>query len=66
MPLKLYQRDTGRYPIYDGASNYPNTVGTGTQVIFGTSNGTHAPQRRRLWSACRACDHDLEVPEQQL
>jgi prepilin-type N-terminal cleavage/methylation domain-containing protein len=38
--VKLYQRDTGRYPIYDGASNYPNTVGTGIQVIFGTSNGT--------------------------
>ena len=38
--VKLYQRDTGRYPIYDGASNYPNTVGTGIQVIFGTSSGT--------------------------
>ena len=27
--IKLYQRDTGRWPIYDGANNYPNGVVSG-------------------------------------
>src|SRR6266850_3441648 len=36
--IKLYQRDTGRWPIYDGANNYPNGVVSG--AVFGTSNGS--------------------------
>jgi prepilin-type N-terminal cleavage/methylation domain-containing protein len=31
--IKLHQRDTGRYPIYN-AAGYPNTVSDGTKVIF--------------------------------
>ena len=31
--IKLHQRDTGRYPIYN-ATGYPNTVSDGTKVIF--------------------------------
>ena len=31
--IKLHQRDTGRYPIYN-AGGYPNTVSDGAKVIF--------------------------------
>ncbi len=37
--VKFYQRDTGRWPIYDSPAGYPNTVGNGKRNIFGTSNG---------------------------
>jgi prepilin-type N-terminal cleavage/methylation domain-containing protein len=32
--LKLHQRDTGRYPIYN-ASGYPSTVSDGTKTVLG-------------------------------
>ncbi|HYR84416.1 MAG TPA: type II secretion system protein GspG [Terriglobia bacterium] len=48
--VKLYQRDTGRYPIYDSSAGYPNTVGDGTRNIFGTSSGSAPTQGAVNWN----------------
>jgi len=48
--IKLYQRDTGRWPIYDSPAGYPNTVGDGTRIIFGTSNGNAPSQGAANWN----------------
>src|SRR5438046_725714 len=44
--IKLHQRDTGRYPIYN-AAGYPATVSDGTKVIF--AGPGNAPTDTATW-----------------
>jgi prepilin-type N-terminal cleavage/methylation domain-containing protein len=39
--IKLYKRDTGRWPIYNSSSDYPSTIAGGKNVIR-TSQGSAA------------------------
>ena len=45
--MKLHQRDTGRYPIYN-SGGYPNTVSDGTKTVFGGPGTT--PTETVSWS----------------
>src|SRR6266699_4635097 len=45
--IKLYQRDTGRWPVYASSTDYPNTIGGGKAVIGG-NNGT-TPGETATW-----------------
>jgi len=45
--LKLHQRDTGRYPIYN-SGGYPNTVSDGTKTVFGGPGNN--PSETVSWS----------------
>jgi general secretion pathway protein G len=38
--IKLYQRDTGRWPVYASSGDYPNTVGGGKALIGGNTGST--------------------------
>jgi general secretion pathway protein G len=49
--IKLHQRDTGRYPIYN-SGGYPNTVSDGTKTIFGGPG--NAPTDTASWSLSTA------------
>jgi prepilin-type N-terminal cleavage/methylation domain-containing protein len=46
--VKLYQRDTGQWPVYASSTDYPNTVGGGKGLIGG-SNGT-PPGETATWN----------------
>jgi prepilin-type N-terminal cleavage/methylation domain-containing protein len=46
--VNLYQRDTGRWPIYDSPAGYPNTINA--KNIFGTSSGTAPTAGTVDWS----------------
>jgi len=48
--VKLYNRDTGRWPIYDSAADYSSDTAPGTtKVEFGTSTG-NSPTAGAGWS----------------
>src|SRR5437762_5284090 len=46
--MKLYQRDTGQWPVYASSTDYPDTIGGGNAVIGG-SNGT-TPGETATWN----------------
>jgi general secretion pathway protein G len=62
--IKLYQRDTGRWPVYAQASDYtavPKVVATGNNLIGG-STGTDPADGTATWGATSNTDstHRLE------
>src|ERR1700739_3969063 len=46
--IKLYQRDTGRWPVYATAGDYPNTIG-GNKALIGGANGSNPPNGSAPW-----------------
>ena len=47
--IKLYQRDTGRWPVYASAGDYPNTIG-GTKALIGGNTGSNPQNGNATWS----------------
>src|SRR6266699_4212953 len=47
--IKLYQRDTGRWPVYASSTDYPNTIGGG-KALIGGSTGTNPVNGAATWS----------------
>jgi len=48
--IKLYQRDTGRWPVYGTSADYTaNTIGGG-KALIGGSTGTNPPDGVATWS----------------
>jgi general secretion pathway protein G len=48
--IKLYQRDTGRWPVYASSGDYPNTIGGG-KALIGGSTGTNPGNGTATWNA---------------
>jgi prepilin-type N-terminal cleavage/methylation domain-containing protein len=47
--IKLYQRDTGRWPVYFTAGDYPNTIGGG-KALIGGANGSSPQNGIATWN----------------
>jgi len=47
--IKLYQRDTGRWPVYASSGDYPNTV-AGGKALIGGNNGTNPGNGTASWN----------------
>src|SRR5436853_549670 len=47
--IKLYQRDTGRWPVYASSGDYPNTIGGG-KALIGGSTGSNPPNGNAAWN----------------
>ena len=46
--IKLYQRDTGRWPVYATSGDYPSTIGGGKSLIGG-STGSNPQNGNATW-----------------
>jgi prepilin-type N-terminal cleavage/methylation domain-containing protein len=51
--VKLYQRDTGRWPVYASASNYAGNqcCGGSSDTVIGAGNGSNPPDGAATWNA---------------
>src|SRR6266481_3824364 len=47
--VKLYQRDTGRWPVYLSAGDFPSTIG-GTKALIGGNTGSNPQNGNATWS----------------
>jgi len=47
--IKLYQRDTGRWPVYATSGDYPNTIGGG-KALIGGATGTNPQNGAATWN----------------
>jgi len=47
--IKLYQRDTGRWPVYATSGDYPNTIG-GSKALIGSNTGSNPQNGNATWS----------------
>src|SRR2546426_10846808 len=53
--IKLYQRDTGRWPVYGTSTDYPNTIGGGGgHALIGGSIGSNPANGTATWGVSAA------------